>query len=705
MSAWSIVCAIELGLLQKSSLKDVTIASYLDLDFLRTTKNAQRSSDLETNNREDIVSDRTSASIFGGSWPFIDPARITRITSRKSVRKRSKKRRWSTKRQRKPNVDRARWDINDATTNLSIKRAVSSSSSSRESRRQSLGVSNGGPTGLSGNNFSLTQLHARWSDRDEDENRERLSGSYGSADDDEGVSRAMSETSSGEIAQIDYSGAGYSRFYTPSYQKKESQNRTELSEYPDYFSNVLHIDDNNSEDDDFDTTLHWDIYNTRSMKFAKFTKNVSREINTRTPVKNGNTLGSKGKRSSRKKSRHLRSSENHFETLKKRRNKLARQKKESGNSVTNSDYNLSRISRDLEENSPECKSDSRGGFAVDTRDTAKIVHERCDCNARRHSYNFTNAACACKRNLKSTATAIMRDIQAHIRSAEIAKDVENIWNFTISADNLGEKPGDKDLNRDISMEYDWIGLEDNGELNNGEISSQESKQSFDPANADLTESFINISMQRRRHNRRLNRCTIDCKFVDRTETAYRSVFHECVDFDSPVATSSLKINMDESWRSEDNDSDVEMIHSSWRRSVSFTEESDALKNELAGALLLARKIISDDLTKGENYDDEHETLASTCYKYHETTDADAAINRDTSLHDSCSDEEDAKFVNQHDKTKNIITYKKKGRNIWRLSSMDRFVKNRNDNVKVSNIPIFNYYIFICESRSHVLKIL
>lgn len=672
-SAWSIVCAIELGLLQKSSLKDVTIASYLDLDFLRTKKDAERFSDFEANNHEDVVSDRTSANIYDGSWPFIDPARIMRITSRKSVRKRGKRRRWSTKRQRKLNVDKTRCDINDETTNLSIKRAASSSP--EDIRRENLGVSNGGPTGLSENKFSLTQLHARWSDRDEDENRERLSGSYGSADEDEGVCRAMSETSSSEIIQIDYSGAGYSKFYTSNCQKKESQNRTELSEYPDYFSNVLRIDDDNdnltTEDDNFNTTPDWDNYNTRSMKFAKFTEHVPREITTRTSVKNGNTLGNIGRRSSRKKSRHLKRSESRLkELLKERSNKLMRRKKKSGNSVTNNDYNL-RISRDLEESSPECKSDARGSFGADTRDTVKIARGRCDCN-------FTNAACTCKRNLKSTATAIMRDIQAHIRSAEI--DVENILrDFAISADSLDEKPGDKDLNRDISMEYDWIGLENNDDL--GEISPQKSKQLFDLAKLDPTESFIDISMKRRRRKKRLNRYTIDCKFVDRTETAYRSVFHECVDFDSPVATSSLKINMDESWRSEDNDSGVDMIHSSWRRSVSFIQDCD---NELDSALLLARKIISDDSTKGEKYyDDEHETLESTCYKYHETADV-YAISRDTSLHDSCSDEEDAKFVNQHDKTKNIITYKKKGRNIWRLSSMDRnFVKNGID--KVNNI--------------------
>lgn len=661
MSAWSIVCAIELGLLQKSSLKDVTIASYLDLDFLRgTEKDAQGFSDFGADNREDIVSDRTPASIYDGSWPFIDPARITRITLRKSVRKQSKKRRWTMKRPMKPNADNARWDIDDTTTNLSIKRAASSLG---DIQHENLGVSKGGPTGLSGNKFSLTQLHARWSDRDGDKNCESLSESYGSADEDEGVCRATSETSSSEIVQIDYSGAGYSRFYTPNCQKKDSQNRTELSEYPDYFSNVLHIDDNDTENDSNTTVT--DNYNTRSRKFEKFREHVPRKINTRTSVKNGNTLGNIRRRSLRKKSRHhLRSRKNHLkESLKERSNKLVRRKKKSGNSVTNNDYNL-RISRDLEENSSECKSDARGGFAVDKRDTVKIVRRRCDCN-------FTNTACTCKRNLKSIATAIMRDIQAHIRSAEI--DVENISDFTIFADSPDEKPDDKDLNRDISMEYDWIGLEDNGNLNNGEISPHKSKQSSDLTKVNPTESFIDISMKRR-HKRRLNRYTIDCKFVDRTETAYRSVFHECVD--SPIATSSLKINMDESWRSED-DNGVEMIHSSWRRSVSFTEDCD---NEFDSALLLARKIVSDDLTKDEKYyNDEHETLENTCYKYHETE--DCAISRDISLHDSRSDEKDAKFANQHAKTKNIITYKKKDRNIWRLSSMDRnFVKNEIDKV-------------------------
>ncbi|XP_029165493.1 uncharacterized protein LOC114936461 isoform X2 [Nylanderia fulva] len=606
MSPWSIICAIELGFVQQSSLKDVTIVSYWDLDFLRTAK--RKSSDQETNNHEDVV----STNIFGNTWPFIDPAQITKIVSRKSIRKRSKRRsRWSTRRQRKRNVDR---DINDdakSTTNLPIK---------RESRRES-----DDSTGLSGNNFSLTQLRR-------DENRERLSESYGSTDEDE---EATSETNSNEIARIDYSGAGYSRFYTPTCQKKELQNQAELPEYPDYFSNVLRIDDdNNTEDDDWfpDTQM-------------KFHKNVSREINTRRSVKNGNTLSSDivGKRSSRRKKSHRLSSEYHFETVKKRKNKWSRRKKKAGKSVMNGAYSLSRISRDSKENSPECKSDAGDGFAVDTRDTAKIVRERCDCNARRHSYNFTNAVCACKRNLKSTATAIMQDIQAYIRSAEIAKDAENVRNFATS-DSLDL---DKDLaRRDISMEYDWI-VEDNGE-----ISSQESKRSYD-----LTGSMNNVSANlRRRKRRRLTRFKIDYKLVDRTETAYRSAFHECVNFDFP-ASSPLKINMDESWRSERSNSDLEMIHSSWRQSVSFTEECD---NECDSALLLARKIVSDDLAKVEKYyDDERDILDATCYKYREISYAQEYTMRIDTSHDSCSDDE--KFqADRQEETKS--TYKKKGRN-------------------------------------------
>ncbi|XP_072746851.1 DNA methyltransferase 3 isoform X3 [Anoplolepis gracilipes] len=669
MSAWSLVCAIELGLLQKSSLKDVAILSYLD--FLHTTKkNAQRSFDLETNNHENVVSNGISVSIFGGSWPFIDPAQITQITSRKSVRKLSKKGTWLTKRQRKPNFDSTRWDINHAMTNLSIKRAASSSL--RESRRENLRVSNG-PTGLSENKFSLLQL-------DTLSNRERLSGRFGSADEDESVCQAASETDSIEISpipQIDYSGAGYSRFYTQSCQKKKlRKNRTELPEYPDYFSNVLRIDDNNTEDDDFDTTSDENNYNKQSAKFTKHVPQINNEINTCKSVKNGNTLGHR-RRSWKKKNHHL-SSENHLKTKKKRRNKMVRRKEEFENSVANND-NLSQISLDSE-NSLECNSKWKDDSAVDTHDTTKIVQKRY--NTRGHSNDFTNAICARKRNLKRTSKAIMQDIQAHIHSTEIVKNIEDILHLFDSSD---EQPDDKDLNRDfnrdISMEYDWIELENNGELDNGEITSQKSEQLSDP-----TESLSNV-WKRRGRPKKLGD-TIDCNFVDKTETAYRSVFHECVNFDSPVATSSLKINMDESWRSEDNDSGVEMIHSSWRRSVSFTEECD---NEFDSALLLARKIVSDDSVKEKYYDDD--TLESICYKYDETSDVEI-INRDTSFNDSASDE-DTKFINQQPKT-NIITYNRKS-NICKQPSMDGFIgcnliKNRNGKVRVLTNEKINYTV-------------
>lgn len=667
-NVWALSCALDLGLLRESSLKEVVIASYSELNSLSIAEDAAKSPDLEANDREDDVF--KPASIFGNSWPFIDPAQIKRIGCMKPVRRRRRKTRWSVRRQRKP-----RERIDGATADLSTKR----SSSLRGSKRENLGESRDRSARLSGMRKNPSSTRSRVFGGE----AERLSESYRSTDEDddeeEVISQTTSETSSEEIAPVDYSGSGYSRFYSTSHAKEELQNRMELSEYPDYFMNVLRID-NSNENNDLDTSEDdASRDNARTAKFAKFAeRRASRKI-----LENENSPHRIGRAPSRRKKPALGSSRDRVP--KKGRSRSVGRKEKSRTSAYNH-YNRRRISHDSEDNFPKSKADSRDDVAAGTRDVAEeiAVQKRCECKARRRSqsHTFTNAACPCKKNSRNTAAAIMRDIQECINT-KIATDVEEIGK-TISEiwGNAPEGLGHKDLRRDVSMEYDWV---DDNELDDRNSPSQIWERAFDPTNAEQ----LNVRTAGRRRKRR-SRHLIDCKFDESTETAYRSVFHDCVDFDTPRSTPSLKINMEESWKSaEDSSDNDDEIHSSWRRSTlgSSTEECG---NEVDGALLLARKIVSDDSTKDEKCDDEHETLNNACYKYHETSDA-FVMARTNSFYDSDEYTEDAKFANQRSEAKDIITYRNKNRTIRRSASVDYSFKDEDDDVKVSERLLMYVY--------------
>lgn len=601
-----------------------------------------KSSDLEANDCEDDTS--KSASIFGNSWPFIDPGQIKlRKIATKRVRRRRKKVRWTVKRQKKPRDVHPK--IDSATASLSTKR--STSSSLQGSKRENLSVSRDRSARLSvRKNPSSTRSRVFVGDEDE-----RLSESYGEDDDDkeEVISQTTSESSSEEIAPVDYSGSGYSRFYSTSHTKEEPQNRTELSEYPDYFMNVLRMD-NSTENNYLDTSEDdTSRNNVQTAKFAKFAeRQTSRKI-----IENGNTTSRTRKISLEKRKFELRNRDKRAKVLKKRRKGTIRQKEKTRNSAEYNHYNRRRISHDLEENSTKSKSDLKDDVATGTRDVAKeiAVQKRCDCKAGRRSHNFTNTACPCKRNSKNTAAAIMRDIQECIKM-KIENNVENIETISKIEKNMPEDikdPSLKDLSQDISMEYDWV---DNDDQN---LSSRILERSFDPRTNVEEKSSKSINSTSRRRKRRYE-SSIDCKFDESTETAYRSVFHDCIDFDTPQSTPSLKINIQENWRSAEDSSDNDDEIHSWRRSTlgSSTEECG---NEVDGALLLARKIVSDDSTKDEKCDDEHETLNNACYKNHEMSDI-FTMSRKNSCNDSDENMEDLIFANQRD---DVITYRNKNR--------------------------------------------
>lgn len=660
-NVWALSCALDLGLLRESSLKEVVFASYSQLNSLSITEDAAKSHDLDANEPEDDAS--KSANIFGNSWPFIDPAQIKQIECTKRVRRRRRKTRWSVRRQRKPRDPRPRLD--SATSDLSKR---STSSSVRGSGRVNLGVSRDRSARLSvRKNPSSTRSRVFVGTEDE-----RLSESYRSTGDEEEevISQTTSETSSEEIAPVDYSGSGYSRFYSTSHPKEEEpQNRTELSEYPDYFMNVLRID-NSTENNDLDTSE--DDTSRNNVQTAKFAKSTKRQA-SRKILENGKAPRRARKASLRKeKSEKLENSGNHIkmpEEKKKRRRRTVGQKK-THNSAMYNHYNHRRISHDLEENSPKSKSDSRVDVAAGTRDAAEeIAVQKCrDCKAPRRSRDFTNAACPCKRDSKNIAAALMREIQECINTKN-EMDVENIEKSISEIEkSMSEELSSKDL-MEISMEYDWI---DNDDWN---LSFRTLERLFD-SNAE--ESSLSVNTAGRRRKKR-HRYSINCKFDESTETAYRSVFHDCVDFDTPRSTPSLKINMEESWRSaEDSSDNDDEIHSSWRRSTlgSSTEECG---NEVDGALLLARKIVSsDDATKDEKCDDEHEN--NTCYKYQEMSDSFTVVQ--TNSYDDS--DEDKEFANQRDETSNMITYRNKNRTIRRWGSSGS-IKDEDEDFKVSEL--------------------
>ncbi|KYM83238.1 DNA (cytosine-5)-methyltransferase 3B [Atta colombica] len=651
-NVWALSCALDLGLLRESSLKEVVIASCSELDFPSTTEDAGKSSDFEKNDHEDDAT--KSANIFGNSWPFIDPTQIKQITSTKPAqRKRRRKVRLSLKRYKKPRTVYSK--INDAIVNLAIENETSLPLQGSE--RENLNVSHDRSARLSARkNSSSTRSRAL---RNEDE---RLSESSESSEDEEEV---ISQTSS-EIAPVDYSGSGYSKFYSQSHAKEDSQNREELSEYPDYFMNVLRIDDS-IENNDLDTSedvksiadTSKDDDEPLLVKFAKFSERRA----TRKSLENENVSRKTRGMLLRKKKSELENGRDHSVMSKRKRNKSMEQKRNTRNSAAHNNHNRRRISHNSEENSSKSKSDLRDDVTTNTRDIAEeIVQKCCNCKTRRRrSRNFTNTTCPCKRNPKDTAAAIMRDIQECI-STKIEETISK------NGRDMLEKSNHKDSNQDVSMEYEWV---DKNEFKNQDLSSQKFEQS-----TNVEESLINVNPVGRRRKKRY-RYSIDCKQDENTETAYRSVFHDCVDFDTPGSAPSLKINMEEIWKSEDSSDNDDRIHSSWRRSTLESSTEECGNEVVDSAMLLAMKIVSDDSIKDEKCDDKDETLNNACLKYHEKS--DTFLTKINSFDDSNEAMEDIKFMGQRDEA--IITYTNKNRTIRRSASDGNFAKDEDDDSK------------------------
>lgn len=574
---------MDLGLLPETSWKDVSFVNHSvnsrrDVDASPTKVkrySSSRSPDRVTNDREDVAVARKSAT-------------RTARTLTKPVRKdRRSKRRWTTIRQKKPKHTTSK-------INGTIKRLASSL---RRKTGEKVDVP-AARANLSRNNFSPTQPGAQSSDR-EVETREHPDERYRSASDDDQVRRATSNTDPEEITRVDYAvGPTYSEFL-PSREKEESRDRPERSEH---VTNFLRTG-NGVEDAWKDTMLNYDGDDAESMESASLAERLSRVKGTHASSKKRNTSICKPMLFQDTASRKRRNGESQClgndSVMRKRRGEIRTRRRKRRAPTTNND--CSRVPSDPSRaNSPRKESGSKCDVAVNysgARDTPRKIQKCRGCDAPRRSHDFANVSCACKENVRSTATAIMQDIQTQIYNAEI--NDENVIS-KVPLDDPSEERAEA-LDRDISMEYDWVyedGFDKEGNL------CQSLKQSSVDTNPCV--SSINVLANRKCRKKKSTAVSIDCRSIDKMETTYEDVFHEYVDFDSSTSASSLKISVGENQVLKD---DAEMIRSSWPRS-SLNEENDKFDSSL--------------LTSLQTINDDEQTAASMCYKCQEETSDGAA---------------------------------------------------------------------------------
>lgn len=554
--------------------------------------------------------------------------------------------------------DSANHETDDASEDLSIKRAPLESDQEdlETSTRESSPAAR-----LSDNNFSLTQLRPSAGN----ENRTRSSKSYVPAGENK-VRRATSR----KIVQIDYSRSGYSRFCSSGRQKREQpQNHTELSEYSEnhsieeYFRNILPADNDSDTSEEARKSDHETPRNDAQSRIlsAKFAKSGSPPSST--SVENGIVSSRRTKKTPLKQQKYqLRSNGVHSEILNRRRGKRKKRKgymlrqKKVQKYIENSSSG--------EESSPESESNLKDS-ADNVNNSAKIIQKRCNCDTRRSSKNFV---CRCKKNLKETADAIMQEIRAHLYDAEVTKDIENVRN-TISEFTINNSSDEQNIHFDqnISMEYNW----NTDEFTNMAERFQKVIQSSTNVNPEESSTNVTVRRGNRGEKKRLNGSSIDYTFDDGSKTAYKSVFHECVD--TPTPTSSLKINVEESWISRDSDSDIEMTHSSWRQSSLI----EGCGEKFDSSLLLGRK--SDDSISEKSCSDVHETMSGACYKYRESPDIFVGSGNNSAY--SNDDTEISNRQSERVKTNNI-TYGK-NRTMSRSSSVDLSMMDEKDE-KIKN---------------------
>lgn len=678
-SVWSMVAAVEMGLVPESAAKE--FANPLEdsrQEPAETTNQhhpAARSSDHEKDMRTKFH-----------MWPFIYEVLETQTSTSPVHQTKSVSKGSSRRQEREPKKEEttapkiAACRKTDNATDLSIEGIRSY----RWQFEGSPGVSSDSPR-PSRRDLTSTRPRGRSLDSQDESTDGSVSESRRSIGKSEIVRSQCATTwsASEKIQRMDYSTGFDYRTFHPAKQRRR-RNRSDLLDHSEYLMSVPRKSGNTWGNE----TSSYDEGVARSVRSADFAKRDSRVINKTTKT-----------RKARKQTRSKNDTERELSRKKKKKNQLGnrtnhldipvKKKGLSKNgprySVTHNNHNAApRISREWK-NLLKSELDSKRNSTIDApRVTAKDI-ERKHYSTRRRSYDYAKMACVFKRKSGSTSIAIMRDIQAHISGTQTAKDAKNIQDAIseIPADNLTEKLSEtqkEDFDRDTAIEYDW-----ERDMPNNEDNSFESSEQL-PANAEseAKSTRVNMYFNRRKEIRKLS---IDSKIVDKTETTYQGVFHQCVA--SSMLTSPLKINMDENRRLED--ADVEMIHSSWPPRSSLTE---GCGNEFDGALPSARKIVSDDFESSEKCCDNERTRASTRYKYREMPDTFATGTEILVRSDDA--EEDEKFVNPCDATKNAVERKAKSRRSNELSLLtSSFCWDKNHYAWVSDILINKIYsIFI-----------
>lgn len=669
---------MNLGLFSESSLKDVSFVNLLDV-FMKNRYSAEEA-DLDGSDCEEAEPklNATDSNTSAALWPFMQAVHDT-TALKKSVRKRGKRKRsrWTIKRQKKrgepavPSSMVARRKLLDAANpKPAMKRRIVTAASSVSS------LADGPAAGdLSGYNVSFKALHSRLSGY---EARDPLLSS--SAHRTIGEVRGQPPREVGNATRHSaprYAEARARSSYDAQEPKRRRRTETNLPKRADYYKNVARVNDDigdiwedttsssdeNEEDDNGDGD--------EEATLAERRGSSSKE----TDIANGNVASSREPASScgRRTARRRRNRE-HLLKNRKDRSMLLR--------------NCGKMKKKrLQRHRRAPAVDDRGvsqvvvvrrkrqrnlGRRVAPRpDLARRARKRCNhCdNPRRRSYNSA-ASCTCKGSLKDTATAIMRDIRAHIHNANANGHSAEEQAEAAECPN-GNRAELESSGRDVSMKYEWED-EDTEDNSQSVHSSQSSTKAKTYGNPD----------RKPRRKRRWHKAPIDCKFVDRTETTYQSVLPEPVDLDSRPSTPSLKINVDDvNWGSEDSDVGS-TLHPVLDNSSEGYEADGALDvfTTTADKAVVASDNCENDVARQER----NSLMASSCYVYSEkpndTVDTAAAAGERAARK--------TKFADRRDVTKDVITYGKRNKSSGKSSDCGLGQEKSQDAAKVKTRSAF-----------------
>ncbi|XP_014478590.1 PREDICTED: uncharacterized protein LOC106746476 [Dinoponera quadriceps] len=633
-NVWSLVCAMELGILPESSLKDIAFVNLWDV----TTKlySAEETAELEgTEETEPKPVNNISTAL----WPFM-PAMRNIVPLKKSVRKRGRRKRskWTVQRHKKPRDPAVLMTVrrrihDDIDRRSAMRKRVVAAGAVNPSSNPSL--KDGPPSAaLPGYNFSFKQLHTRLAGSSNvDEARDRLSTVYRSTGKNLAHGRPKRQScNTTEALSTDHSAS--TRRHLPSRDtRRQKRSRVDLSGRADYYKNVARVNDDMGD--------IWE--NTTSDSSGQNEEEEEDATRQQSHFANGN-VSSRGSTSSYSESGMLPLKKGHHERLLRNlpRNSAAPhavKKRRRRRPVASSDRTHRRKSL--------ARRSAPAPLAAELPGIAR--RKRCDCgNPQRRSSHVSS----CKENLKNTATAILRDIRAHI------DDNADTDKMEVAKDPGEEQDEGRDEGRDVSMKYEW---EDDDTADRAE----KSRDANSPQLSATYKTYGNTG-RKSRDKKRPQKGPIDCEFVDRTETTYQSVH------DSAPPIPSLKINVDEvSWGSEDSNVSLTAVSRIFEPRSSLSEGRGNEGDDALESRIMAGKVdVSDDSVNSEARQERNASMASACYVYRETVVGEAP---------AASSKQNAKLESRRETTKDVITYGKRNKSNGGRSSEHSSGREKNQN--------------------------